>query len=393
MTVADHPAVANPFADLDLARLRSRTSAKWRYYDEDVLPLWVAEMDAAVAPPIVAAVTEALANGDTGYPMGHACAAAMADFAAERWGWSFDPSTTSAIADVMTGVTELCRMIGSDGDAIVLTPPVYPPFYAVAKTLGRPVVSAPLDADDRLDPAMLEAAFAEATAGGRGAILLLSNPHNPTGTVHTRAELDEVARLARKHGVRVVSDEIHAPLIMPTSTFVPYLAATDTGPDLAVGSASKGWNLAGFKAAVVLPGADAAELLKTLPQRAGGHPGHIGLIAHTAAFVSARPWLDAAIAGVDANRHALADLLREHLPAARYRLPEGTYLAWVDCRDLGLGDDPAAAFLERGRVGLSSGLMFGDGGGGHVRLNLATSPEILQEAVSRMASTVETAAA
>jgi cystathionine beta-lyase len=378
--------VANPFADLDLDRLRRRTSAKWRYYPEDVLPLWVAEMDAGIAEPVVQAVTDALELGDTGYALGHTCARAMAGFAADRWGWTFDPETTAAVTDVMTGIVDLVRLVSPADEAIVLTPPVYPPFYRVAKTLGRTVVPAPLGGDARLDPATLESAFAEATAGGRGAVLLLSNPHNPTGTVHTRAELDEVARLARHHGVRVVADEIHAPLIMPTSTFTPYLAASETGPDFAVTSASKGWNLAGFKAAVIIPGADAGPEFDPLRQPGGGHPGHIGLIAHTAAWEHGGPWLDAAIAGIDANRHALTDLLRRHLPDACYEPPESTYLAWIDCRALDLGDDPAAAFLEQGRVALSSGIPFGPGGAGHVRLNLATSPAILTEAVSRMAS-------
>lgn len=387
-----HTPVANPFADLDLDRLRRRTSAKWRYYPEDALPLWVAEMDADIAPPIIAAVTDALELGDTGYALGHACARSMAGFAVDRWSWTFDPDATANVTDVMTGIVDLVRLVSPADEAIVLTPPVYPPFYGVAKKLGRTVVPARLGPNDRLDPATLAAAFAEATAGGRGAVLLLSNPHNPTGTVHTRAELDEVAHLARRHGVRVISDEIHAPLIMPTSTFVPYLAASDTGPDFAVASASKGWNLAGFKAAVVIPGADAGPDLEPLRQPGGGHPGHIGLIAHAAAWEHGRPWLDAAIAGIDANRHALADLLREHLPAARYTPPESTYLAWIDCRALGLGDDPAAAFLERGRVALSSGIPFGDGGAGHVRLNLATSPAILADAVARMASVTTTTA-
>lgn len=378
--------VRNPFDGLSLERLRRRTSAKWRYYPEDVLPLWVAEMDAAVAPPIVDAVQDALAHGDTGYPLGHGYAEAMAGFAAERWGWTFDPSTTAHVTDVMTGILEVIRVISASDEAIVLTPPVYPPFYAVARTLGRPVVSAPLGPDDRLDLATLESAFAEATAGGRRAILLLSNPHNPTGTVHTPAELEDVARLARRYGVRVVSDEIHAPLQMPTSAFTPYLLAAGTEPDFSVSSASKGWNLAGFKAALIVPGAGSVADLAALSERMGNHPGHIGLIAHTAAYNHARPWLDAAIAGIDANRHALTGLLREYLPDARYRPPESTYLAWIDCRGLGLGDDPAQVFLERGRVALSSGTGFGAGGEGYVRLNLATSPEILAEAVTRMAS-------
>lgn len=380
--------VANPFADLDLARLRRRTSAKWSYYPDDVLPLWVAEMDAGIAPQIAAAVQDALENGDTGYPMGHGYAEAMNSFATDRWGWSFDTATVAQVTDVMTGVRELVYAISPADAAVVVTPPVYPPFFSVANTLGRPIVSAPLDANDRLDPAALEAAFTEATSNGRAAVLLLSNPHNPTGTVHTRAELEMVARLARQYGVRVVSDEIHAPLVMPTSTLTPYLSVAGTEPDFAVASASKGWNLAGFKAALVIPGAEAVDDLQSPAIRGGGHAGHIGLIAHTAAYNHARDWLDAAIAGIDANRLALADLLETHVPAARYRLPESTYLAWIDCRDLGLGDDPTTAFLEQGRVAFTSGSGFGDGGAGFVRFNLATSPAIVEEAVKRMASIV-----
>lgn len=381
-----HPAVANPYADLSPERLRQhRTSAKWRYYPEDVLPLWVAEMDAYVAEPIVAAVRKALENGDTGYPYGSAYPEALASFASDRWGWSFDPTATAMVADVMSGVREVTRAISASDTPIVLTPPVYPPFYGVAKTLGRETVLAHLDAEGRIDPATLEAAFKEATSGGRGAVLLLSNPHNPTGVVHTRTELETVASLARHYGASVVSDEIHSPLIMPSSTFTPYLSVAGSGPDFAVASASKGWNLAGFKAALVVAGTEAGETLAAAGLRGAGH---IAVIAHTAAFNHGRDWLDAAVAGIDDNRRLLADLLETHLPAAGYRMPESTYLAWIDCRALGLGDDPAAAFLERGRVALNSGLTFGDGGAGHVRLNLATSPAIITEAVTRMARVV-----
>ena len=147
---------------------------------------------------------------------------------------------TAQVTDVMTGVRETVRAISAADAAIVLTPPVYPPFFGVANMLGRDIVAAPLDAEGRLDPAALEAAFKEATAGGRPATLLISNPHNPTGTVHSRAELEAVAGLARQYGVRVVADEIHSPLVMPSSTFTPYLSVADTAPDFAVVSASNG---------------------------------------------------------------------------------------------------------------------------------------------------------
>ncbi|HVB64205.1 MAG TPA: aminotransferase class I/II-fold pyridoxal phosphate-dependent enzyme [Nitrolancea sp.] len=381
-----HEVIANPFADLDLARLRRHTSAKWSVYPDDVLPLWVAEMDADIAPPIVAAVRAALELGDTGYPFGNRYPEAMASFAADRWGWSFDVAMTAQVTDVMTGIREVVRAISDEHTSIVVTPPVYPPFFGVAQTLSRTVFTAPLDAEGRLDPDTLEAAFKEATSGGHGAILVLSNPHNPTGTVHSRDELEVTAKLARQYGVRVISDEIHSPLIMPTSTFTPYLSVAGSAPDFAVASASKGWNLAGFKAAVVVAGADAADDLKSQAVRGGGHAGQMGVIAHTAAFNQARDWLDSAVAGIDGNRRLLGDLLETHLPDVRYQLPEGSYLAWLDCRALGLDDDPAAVFLERSRVALNSGTGFGSEGVGYVRLNLATSPAILEEAVERMAT-------
>lgn len=381
-----HEAVANPLTDLDLGRLRRRTSAKWRYYPEDVLPLWVAEMDVDLAPAIREAVVEALDLGDTGYPFGPRYAEALASFAADRWGWTFDTALTAQVTDVMTGVRDIVRAVSQPDSPIVLTPPVYPPFFGVAAALGRTIVPAPLTAVGRLDPAALEAAFKEAIAPGNGATLLLSNPHNPTGTVHSRAELENVARLAREYGVRVVSDEIHSPLIMPTSSLTPYLSVAGSETDFTVVSASKGWNLAGFKAAMVVAGAGAADDLTAAALRGGGH---IAVIAHTAAFNHSRDWLDAAIGGIDNNRRLLADLLETHLPDARYQMPESTYLAWIDCRELGLGDDPAAIFLEKGRVAFNSGLGFGDGGAGHVRLNLATSPAIVEEAVKRMAASLD----
>ena len=380
--------VSSPFNHLDVTELRRRTSAKWHFYPPDVLPLWVAEMDAYAARPIVQAVTEALAMGDTGYPWGPRLPRAISSFATDRWNWTFDPEQAITITDVMTGVLEATRRLSNPGDPIILTPPIYPPFSSVTKLLERPVIPAPLTEAKRLDLDALETAFAKGKAGGGVPILLLSNPHNPAGVVNTRAELEGVARLARQHGARVVSDEIHAPLIMPTSHFVPYLSVAGSEADVSLTSASKGWNLAGFKAAIMIGGRDAVDEVKSLDHRTGTHPGHIGIIAHSAAYEHARDWLDSAIAGIDANRFLLAELLQTHLPETRYTPPESTYLAWIDCRELGLAHDPAKVFLELGRVGLNSGIPFGEGGEGHVRFNLATSPAIITEAVERMATAV-----
>jgi cystathionine beta-lyase len=366
---------ANPLRQLTLDQLRRRTSMKWRYYPEDVLPVWVAEMDVLLAEPVAEAIIDAVRRGDTGYPNGTAYAEALAGFAKRRWGWEPAVERTAIVPDVMLGVVEMFRLVSHRDAPVVVNCPVYPPFYQFVESLGRQAVEAPLGADARIDFAALEAAFVRA---GRGAVYLLCNPQNPTGTVHTAAELEEVARLSRAHGIRVVADEIHAPLT--TAGFVPYLSVADDG--LSLMSASKAWNLAGLKAALAIAGPDSADDLKRLPEEVGHGPSHVGILAHTAAYAESVDWLDALLEGLRENRELLTGLLAEHLPAVRYSPGQGTYLAWLDCREL--GDDPARTFLKRGRVALNSGIPFGTGGAGFVRMNLATSPEIITEAVHRM---------
>ncbi|MCB5163808.1 aminotransferase class I/II-fold pyridoxal phosphate-dependent enzyme [Streptomyces bambusae] len=388
------PGVTNPLEGLSLGRLRQRTSEKWRTHPGDVLPLFVAEMDVLPAEPVVRAVTEAMSRGDTGYPAGTAYAEALAEFAATRWGWDgVCVERTTMVPDVMQGIVEVLHAVSSPADAVVVNCPVYPPFYAFVRHTGRTVVEAPLGADHRIDFAALEEAFGRAAARGPRPVYLLCSPHNPTGTVHTAAELAAVAALAARHGVRVVADEIHAPLVMPEAVFTPYLSVPGAENGFAVLSASKGWNLAGLKAAVALAGPAAAGDLARIPAFVRESPSHVGVLAHTAALREGTPWLDALIEGLAANRRLLADLLAEHLPAVRYRPGEGTYLAWLDCRALPLGDDPAAVFLAHGRVALNSGPAFGTGGTGHARLNLATTRTLLTEAVHRMATAVSAAAA
>ncbi|CAM5270111.1 MalY/PatB family protein [Streptomyces coeruleorubidus] len=377
----------NPLQALTLDRLRRRTSMKWRTYPEDVLPLWVAEMDVPLAEPVVRAVTEALDLGDTGYPAGTAYAQALAAFAGKRWNWDgLAVERTAIVPDVMLGVVEMLKLVTGHGDAVVVNPPVYPPFYQFVEHMDRRVLEAPLGADGRIDLDVLEETFRQAVAGGGQAAFLLCSPHNPTGTVHTAEELSAVAALAERYGVRVVADEIHAPLVVGGTDFVPYLSVPGAERGLSLMSASKAWNLAGLKAALAIAGPGAGADLARMPEEVGHGPSHVGVIAHTAALRDGVAWLDALLSGLDANRRLLADLLAEHLPEIRYRPGDATYLAWLDCRALGLGDDPAAAFLHRGRVALNSGLPFGTGGAGHVRLNLATSPEVIGEAVRRMAA-------
>lgn len=378
--------MTHPLRELSLAQLQQRTSVKWRAYPPQVLPAFVAEMDAHPIPAVVQAVTSAMAGGDTGYPAGHEYADAFAQFADERWSWRPDPAAIAAVIDVITGMALVVQTVTRPADRVVLSSPVYGPFFAVIAGTGRTLVDAPLTAEGRLDPARLEEAFRGATDGGHAAAYLLCNPHNPTSVVHTREELSALAALAGRYGVRVICDEIHAPLV--ETGFTPYLSIEGTDDAFTVTSASKAFNLAGLKAAVVLAGAAARRDQAALTRTIGALPSHLGVIAHVAALRHGGDWLAGVRSDLAANRQLLRDLLTEQLPRVHWNGQPGTYLAWLDCRALGLGDDPAARFLERGRVALSKGTDFGPTGAGFARLNIATIPQLLTEAVHRMAAAV-----
>lgn len=393
----------DPLVRLSLDQLRRRTSMKWRSYPQDVLPLWVAEMDVPLAEPVADALHRALAIGDTGYPFGTAYAEALAEFADARWKWDgLRIENTAVVPDVMMGVVEVLRLMTDPGDAVVVCSPVYPPFYAFVSHDARHIIEARLGPDLRMDLSALEDAFVRARRGGRRAAFLMSNPHNPTGVVHSRQELEAVAALAREHGVRVVSDEIHAPLVLAGAVFTPFLTVPGSENGFALTSASKAWNLAGLKAALAVAGPESVADLRRMPEEVGHGPSHLGVIAHTAAFREGGDWLDELLTGLDANRALLGRLIAEHLPEVRYVPPEGTFLAWLDCTGMALHDEraldgpgvvsdlagPAKMFRDEARVALSSGHVFGSGGAGCVRLNFATSPAVLREALSAMGRAV-----
>lgn len=393
----------NPLTELTLNQLRLRTSLKWRTYPEDVLPLWVAEMDVALAPPVQAALRAAIDLGDTGYPAGAGYAEAFCRFAGERWDWTdIGPDRIEVVPDVMTGIVEALRLITRPGDPVIIASPVYGPFFAFVTNADRRVLDAALGSDGRLDFVALEEAFRTARAGSDRPVFLMSNPHNPTGAVHTREELGQVALLAARHGVRVISDEIHAPLVLSGARFTPYLSVPGSENAFALTSASKSWNLAGLKAALLIAGTASLDDLARLPEVVGHGASHFGVLAHTAALKRGGSWLDGLLAGLEKNRGLLHALVAAHLPGCSLLHPEGTYLAWLDCSVLGESGQgrqkdgvarphpggPADFFLDSARVALSPGPDFGNGGAGHVRINYATNPEILTEAIERMGEAV-----
>jgi cystathionine beta-lyase len=313
---------------------------------------------------------------------------AFTGFARDTWGW--DPAdgggTMRLFADVGQAAIEVLRAVTSPGDRVVINPPVYLSFYPWLQAVGLEPLEVPMldvASGGRLDLAGMERALA---SGAR--VVLLCTPHNPLGHVYTQAELSAVAELAAAHDALVISDEIHAPLVHPGSPtpFQPFLAVSDAARQvgIALHSPSKAWNTAGLKTAIGVtatqerwPGS-LAEL--------DWSPSILGQYAAVAAYSDGREWLDTVRAEIEDRTAQLVDLLAEHLPAVRYTPGHASYLAWLDCRELGLGDDPAAHFLERGRVALSPGPAFGAGGAGFARLNIGTSEALMTEAVRRMAA-------
>ncbi|PCE14033.1 aspartate aminotransferase [Microbacterium sp. SZ1] len=376
---------------LPLAELRQRTSEKWREYPDDVLPLFVAETDFPLAPTISKTLHHAIDIGDTGYIASRtSLPATFAAFAERRFGWIPDPARMRTTADVSMGIVEILRRVTQPGERVVVTPPVYPPFYDLVDEAGAEVERVPLRDTGTAWELDLDG-IRSALEDGATAVLLC-NPHNPTGTVHDRESLRALAELADEFGAAVVSDEIHAPLAQPGTGFTPFL---DTGEaaervGYAVVSASKAFNLAGLKCALMVTASDATSaVVRGLPIEVEWRTGQLGLLAATAAFSEeSDPWLDGLLRTLDENRVLLEDLLAARLPQARYRIPEAGYLAWIDLSGLGWGDNPSRRILREAKVALHFGPAFGAEGAGYVRLNFGTSPEIITEAIERIAALV-----
>jgi cysteine-S-conjugate beta-lyase len=377
----------NPeLTELSLENLRLRHSAKWRFFDPDVLPAFVAEMDFPLAPAVKIALAEAVELDDTGYgyPDAIGLADAFAGFARERLGWEVDPDQVTAAPDVVNAITSLLRSLAKPGDRVVINTPVYHPFFSIIEELGLELAEVPL-VDGELDVDGIDAEFR------RGAVaLILCSPHNPTGTLPTEEQLRALAASAARHGAWVLSDEIHWPLTLPGARHVPFLSVGEEAREhgIALVSASKAFNLAGLSCAQFVTASErAATVVEELPFIAK-HAGHFGGMASAAAYREGGAWLDDVVAVIDHNRALLAELLAATLPEVGYTPPRAGYLTWLDLRALDLGDDPSEALLERGRVALNAGPTFGPQGAGHVRLNIGTSPALVEEAVKRIGKAV-----
>jgi cystathionine beta-lyase len=389
--------VSDPFglASFGVADVVGRPGEKWSLVDGR-LASWVADMDFPIAPAIVERLTRRVA-ADVGYPAWDDVGRSplperFAERMATRFGWSPDPARLHELSDALQGVALAIHHLTEPGDGVVVHVPAYPPFLELIRATDRRLVEVPARhtaAGYAWDYDEIDSRLASARGGhGRARLWILCHPHNPTGRVFDAAELARIAALATAHDLVVVSDEIHAELVHPGSSHVPFATLSDevAARTITVTSTSKAFNLAGLRWAILHAGhAGFHEAISRLPSHYLGIPNLLAVEATDAAWSDGDDWLNAVRLVLDDNRRRLTRLFAAHLPAVRYHQPQATYLAWLDCTALGLDGDPAEAFRERG-VELAAGHRFGSIGTGFVRLNFATSPAVLEAIVERMST-------
>ncbi|AZA14081.1 MalY/PatB family protein [Corynebacterium choanae] len=387
-----------------LARLRARATAKWAHYPADVLPLWVAESDFPTCPAVCEAIREACSNEQFGYPAPTPeFGEALAGFAQRRYGVELTPEWIFPVADVVSGLVLALEAFTDPARPVLIPNPCYPPFLALGELSGRSLLKYHYRNDTTATPAEATeiSAFAhpdlaadivldlqeieQLFAAGAGA-LVLCNPHNPLGVTHSSQQLVKLAELAERYDAKIISDEIHAPLVYGTThVMAATVSETARRRTITLTAASKAFNVAGLKCAqfITTNAEDASRFAAIHPLKREGY-SPLGLAAATSCYSRGDDFLDEELAILEHHRHLVASLVAEHLPGVRYRIPQATYLAWLDCRHLPLDQAPGEFFLQHAKVAVNEGADFGPAGRGFVRLNFATSEEILRQAFAQM---------
>lgn len=373
----------------DIDRLRRRRNNKWRNYPPDVLPAWIADMDFPAAAPILDLLREMVDASDLGYPRKpplEPLQAALVDRMRRRHGWNVDAARIEVLADVIQGVYIALETLGEPGQGTWLHTPAYPPMLVAAAETGRPAIHDPLVPTATGYALDLERVERDLPANAR--FLLLCNPHNPTGRVLTRAELERLAEIALRRDLIILSDEIHADLVYPNYRHLPMagLAPEVAERTITFTSATKAFNIAGLRCAFAVFGSETLHRrFNDCPRRLRGGLNAFGADATRVAWTQCDDWLASVMDYLDDNRQMIADFVADRLPGVVYRKPESTYFAWVDCRQLDLNEEPYDFFLREAKVALMPGPEFGPEGAGWTRINFATSREILGQVLQRMA--------
>ena len=371
---------------LALDELRKRKSSKWRQYPSDVLPLPVAEMDFPIAPAVKASLQDMLDRSDTGYLGAFPeLFEAFAKFSKSRWNWQPDTTQIRIATDVGVGIVEVMRTLIKAGDKVMLNSPVYENIWKWIPEINATLVDVPLTENElnyKLDLDAIEREYANGVK-----LHILCSPHNPVGIIYTRSELETIATLAKMYGVIILSDEIHGPLTFNKKDFYPFLSVSDDAKEVGIiiTSASKSFNFAGLKCALIITeSAMLKEKINAMPPALTWRASLFGAVASTAAYSESDEWLDGVLITLNENRHLVKKLIDTKIPTIKYRIPDFGYLAWLDVSSLGLGSDPAGQILERSKLALNAGILYGPKHSNFVRLNFGTSEEIINQAFDRL---------
>lgn len=379
------------FDHVRIASLLERKTLKWGRHGGEVLGAWVAEMDFALAPQVRAALHEAVDRGMAGYPLrdiSTGLPSACAAWLAQAYGWQARPDWIFLLPDILTGVSLGIEAYSRPGSAVVLPTPAYPPFFEIIRARRRQVIELPMVLPDER-PMLDIGGIDTALAAGAGTVVLC-NPHNPLGRVYSRAELSALSDVVTARGARVIADEVHGPITYPGHRHVPYASVSPAAAahTITLVSASKAWNIAGLKCCqAVLSNEADVRRWREIPFHDRHGASTLGIAANIAAYATGDAWRRDLIRYLDASRSLLASTLVEEMPDVSFCPPEATYLAWLDCRRLGLAN-PAAYFLLNANVALSDGAAFGSPGHGFVRLNFATSHAILKRIIGAMSAAI-----
>ena len=371
---------------------RASDSIKWNVYGNEILPMWIADMDFRSPEPVIKALHERIDHGIFGYgcpPEG--LKQAIITHLVETQHWSIEEEEISFISGVVTGFNHAIYSLTSPGDKVMIQTPVYPPFLVAPKLAGRECVHNNLIRQSNgryeIDYDDFETKCADGVK-----LFILCNPHNPVGRVFTKDELSKMAEICLRYGVKICSDEIHSDLIFSGNHHIPIASLS---PEVAQNSVtyfapSKTFNIAGFSTSVYV--AKDEEMHKTLSNSMKmllGHPNILGLHAAYAAYQYGRPWLQELLKYLESNRDYLYERVQNDLPGVDMWSPEGTFLGWLDCRELDLECSAHTFFLEQAKVGLNAGGDFGDSGKGFVRLNFGCPRALLSQALDQMQEAIE----
>jgi cystathionine beta-lyase len=383
--------VADPdgLLTVDESRCRARVGIKWSKHGPDVVPAWVADMDFDPPPAVLAAIRGHLDRGDLGYgPFAADLAGHYSNWQERQHGWRPDAGGLRAFTSALHALEVALWSTTERGDGVVVFTPIYYPFLDAIADSGRRRVDVPLDPDGwRIDPDRLAAAIDDTTR-----VILFCNPHNPTGRVFDADEIVAVADAAERHDLLVITDEIWGELVHPGAVHRPLAICDDrfAGRLVTLGSASKTFNLAGLRTAVAhIDHEPLIEALAAMPAHLQGSPSTLGIVGTIAAWTESDEWTAAVQRTIVTRCKQLAHRLAADVPSIRFDPPAATYLCWLDMRSTGLGDDPAETLLEQFGVALSSGPKFGPNSAGFARINVATSEQILDQVVDRIAEAVE----